>query len=97
LKPFFSRGGSDPRALSLRGKGNIGIAYTYNEPLVGYEYVMDCAKIAHENGLLNVAVTNGYLLEKPLRNLLPHLDAMNIDLKGFTERFYRKLRATLKR
>jgi pyruvate formate lyase activating enzyme len=79
------------RALAFKDKGNIGIAYTYNEPLIGYEYVMDCARLAHENGLLNVAVTNGYLSEKPLRNLLPHLDAMNIDLKGFTERFYKKL------
>jgi pyruvate formate lyase activating enzyme len=83
------------RALSLRAKGNIGIAYTYNEPLIGYEYVMDCAKLAHENGLLNVAVTNGFILEEPLRSLLPYLDAMNIDLKGFTERFYKLLRGDL--
>lgn len=76
------------RAEALRPHGNIGIAYTYNEPLIGYEYVRDCAQLAHESGLLNVVVTNGYICEQPLAGLLPHIDAMNIDLKGFTQRFY---------
>lgn len=75
-------------ALNQKAQGNIGVAYTYNEPLVGYEYVRDCAKLAHENGLLNVAVTNGYINAEPLLALLPLLDALNIDLKGFTQRFY---------
>ncbi|XOQ48553.1 MAG: Pyruvate formate-lyase 1-activating enzyme [Eubacteriales bacterium] len=76
------------KALELLPRGNIGIAYTYNEPLVGYEYVRDCAKLAKEHSLKNVVVTNGNINEKPLQALLPDIDAMNIDLKGFTERFY---------
>lgn len=79
------------RALALKPSRNIGIAYTYNEPLVGYEYVRDCAALAHEHGLKNVLVTNGYVNEEPLRALLPYIDAMNIDLKAFTEEFYRTL------
>lgn len=83
------------KAVELKPEGNIGIAYTYNEPFIGYEYVFDCAKLAHERGLKNVLVTNGYVCEMPLRNLLPYVDAMNIDLKGFTEEFYRALRGDL--
>lgn len=76
------------KALQLVEKGNIGVAYTYNEPLVGYEYVRDCASLVHESGMKNVVVTNGYIQETPLKKLLPLIDAMNIDLKGFTPRFY---------
>jgi pyruvate formate lyase activating enzyme len=83
------------RALSLVPRGNIGVAYTYNEPLIGYEYVRDCAALIHEKGLKNVLVTNGYVCEKPLLELLPLIDAMNIDLKGFTESFYRTLSGDL--
>jgi pyruvate formate lyase activating enzyme len=79
------------KALAQKPSRNIGIAYTYNEPLVGYEYVRDCAAAAHEHGLKNVLVTNGYVNEEPLRALLPYIDAMNIDLKAFTEDFYRTL------
>jgi len=79
------------KALALKSSRNIGIAYTYNEPLIGYEYVRDCAALAHEKGLKNVLVTNGYVNEGPLRALLPHIDAMNIDLKAFTEDFYQTL------
>ncbi len=79
------------RALALRDRGNIGIAYTYNEPLVGYEYVRDCAKLARDQGLCNVLVTNGTISETPWMALLPLLDAVNIDLKGFTENWYRRL------
>ncbi len=78
-------------ALDLKKEGNIGIAYTYNEPLISYEYLMDTTPLAHENGLKNVLVTNGTIEEAPLRNLLPYIDAMNIDLKGFTENFYKLL------
>jgi len=78
-------------ATDLVKKGNIGIAYTYNEPLIGYEYVMDCAVLAKENNLKNVIVTNGYFLEEHMKKLLPYIDALNIDLKGFTEEFYRKI------
>jgi pyruvate formate lyase activating enzyme len=80
-------------ARALRERGNIGIAYTYNEPLVGYEFVRDTARLAHEFELLNVIVTNGYVNEEPLSALLPHLDAANIDLKGFTQDFYDRIGA----
>jgi pyruvate formate lyase activating enzyme len=80
-------------ALALRNRGNIGIAYTYNEPLVGYEFVLDTARLAHEAKLLNVIVTNGYINKEPLDALLPHLDAANIDLKGFTQGFYDRVGA----
>ena len=79
------------QALRLRGQGNIGVAYTYNEPLVGYEYVRDCAALGHQAGMCNVLVTNGTIEEGPWRALLPLIDAVNIDLKGFTEGWYRTL------
>ncbi len=79
------------KAVNLRDRGNIGIAYTYNEPLIGYEFVRDCSILARQQQLKNVAVTNGYICEEPLRELLPLLDALNIDLKGFTEEHYHKL------
>ena len=75
-------------ALELRGHGNIGLAFTYNEPLIGYEFVRDTAKLAKESGLQNVLVTNGTATQKVLKEILPYIDAMNIDLKAFTDRFY---------
>lgn len=78
-------------AKRLRKRGNIGIAYTYNEALTNYEYVYDCAVLAHEAGLKNVLVSNGMVSEKPLVELLPYLDAANIDLKAFREASYRKV------
>jgi pyruvate formate lyase activating enzyme len=72
-------------------QGNIGVAYTYNEPLINYEYLLDCAKAVREAGLKNVLVTNGLINPQPLDALLPYIDAMNIDLKGFSEDFYTKL------
>ena len=74
-----------------RNRGNIGIAFTYNEPLVGYEYVRDTAKLAHDKGLLCVLVTNGTASLSVLEELAPYTDAMNIDLKGFTDRYYREV------
>ena len=74
-----------------RKKGNIGIAFTYNEPLVGYEYVRDTARIAHEKGLKCVLVTNGTASLPVLEEIAPYIDAMNIDLKGFTERYYKEV------
>lgn len=79
------------KAAEFIPEGNIGIAYTYNEPLIGYEFVMDCAKLAKSKGLKNVLVTNGYINEEPLKRLLPFIDAMNIDLKAFTEDFYKSI------
>ena len=75
-------------ALKARQKGNIGIAFTYNEPLIGYEFVRDTAKLAKEAGLKNVMVTNGTAELSVLQELEPYIDAMNIDLKGFTDRYY---------
>ena len=77
-------------ALSMKSKDNIGIAFTYNEPLIGYEFVRDTAKLSHEIGLLNVLVTNGTAELSVLRELEPYIDAMNIDLKGFTAEYYKK-------
>ncbi len=69
----------------------IGIAYTYNEPSVWYEYVLDTARYIKGKGYRNVLVTNGYIGEKALSELLPYIDAMNIDVKGFTEEYYRDI------
>ena len=79
------------KALELRPYGNIGVAYTYNEPLISYEYVQDCASLVHEQGMVNVLVTNGTVEEEPWRVLLPLVDAANIDLKGFTPSWYQRL------
>ena len=76
-------------ALELRSRGNIGLAFTYNEPLIGYEFVRDTAKLTKESGLQNVLVTNGTASQKVLNEILPYIDAMNIDLKAFTTRFYK--------
>lgn len=71
--------------------GSIGIAYTYNEPTIWFEYIIDCCKLAKQFGLFNVLVTNGYIEEAPLLELLPYIDAMNIDLKSYSDDFYREL------
>lgn len=75
-------------ALRCRNLRNIGLAFTYNEPLVGFEFVRDTAKSAHDSGLLNVLVTNGTAERSVLEELAPYIDAMNIDLKGFTDHYY---------
>ena len=77
--------------MAKRERANIGIAFTYNEPFIWYEYVHDTARLVHEAGLKNVLVTNGYVNEEPLRTLLPFIDAMNIDVKSYNEDFYRTL------
>ena len=78
-------------ALDLQSRGNIGIAFTYNEPLIGYEFVRDIAKLFHEAGLKVVLVSNGTAELPILYDMLPYIDAMNIDLKGFTDRYYEQL------
>ncbi len=83
------------QAVTLKKDGNIGIAYTYNEPFISYEYVMDCAKLAHAHGLKNVMVTNGTVEEEPLLEILPWIDAFNIDLKAFTQTFYDTVQGNL--
>ena len=79
------------KAQELRKAGNIGVAFTYNEPLVGWEYVRDTAKLVKGSGMDNVLVTNGAASCEVLERLLPYIDAMNIDLKAFREETYRKL------
>lgn len=71
------------------------MAYTYNEPLISYEYVRDCARLVHEAGLCNVLVTNGTIEAKPWQALLPYIDAVNIDLKGFRADWYHELQGDL--
>jgi pyruvate formate lyase activating enzyme len=70
--------------------GCQGIAYTYVEPTIFFEYAYDIAKLAKEKGLYNVFVTNGYAMEKPLKDITPYLDAVVIDFKGNNEKFYRE-------
>lgn len=79
------------KAVEIKSLGNIGLAYTYNEPTIWYEYVYETAKLAKAEGLVNVLVTNGYISRKPLEKILPYIDAMNIDLKAFTDEFYRNV------
>ncbi len=69
---------------------NLGLAYTYNEPIVNYEFVIETARHITEKGLKNVMVTNGYINEEPLHELLRYTDAWNVDLKGFSDDFYRE-------
>lgn len=75
-------------AAKERQRGNIGIAFTYNEPLIGWEYVLDVAKLVKAEGMKNVLVTNGTAELSVLEALAPYVDAMNIDLKGFTDKYY---------
>ena len=72
-------------------EGSVGIAYTYSEPIIWYEYVRDTAERACDKGLKNVLVTNGYINTEPLRDLLPLISAMNIDLKSFREDTYKSV------
>ncbi|MHB8779840.1 MAG: AmmeMemoRadiSam system radical SAM enzyme [Candidatus Geothermincolia bacterium] len=71
--------------------GSVGIAYTYNEPLIWYEFLAECAPAARARGLKNVLVTNGFVNPEPFRELAPHIDAMNIDIKSMEESFYRDI------
>ena len=71
---------------------SIGIAYTYSEPLIWFEYIYDAAVLSRELGLKTVLVTNGYVNEEPFRELAPLIDAMNIDVKSLDSQFYRDIR-----
>lgn len=70
---------------------SIGIAYTYNEPTIFYEFMYDIAKLAKENKLKNVIISNGYINKEALTDILPFVDAMNIDLKSMEDSYYKKL------
>ena len=76
---------------ALKLSSNIGIAYTYNEPIVWFEFMLDLAKEAHRKKLKNVMVTNGYINEGPLSELIKYMDAFNVDLKAFNDYFYREI------
>ncbi|MFO7668966.1 MAG: AmmeMemoRadiSam system radical SAM enzyme [Bacteroidales bacterium] len=75
---------------ALLQKDNIGLAYTYNEPTIYYEYMIECAEQLRNHGLKNVMVTNGFINQEPLKELLRFMDAFNIDLKSFRNDFYRQ-------
>lgn len=75
-------------AENYRSRGNIGIAFTYNEPLISYEFVRDTARLSKAKGMKNVIVSNGCAGLSVLSEIIPYIDAMNIDLKGFTDSYY---------
>lgn len=77
-------------AMASRG-GSIGVAFTYNEPLIWFEFVLECARKVRSRGLKNVLVTNGSVNPEPLEELLPFIDAMNVDLKSMDPDFYSKV------
>ena len=79
------------KAAELKSRNNIGIAFTYNEPLLSWEFIQDTGRLVHENGQKNVVVTNGNFSVEIAENLAGIVDAYNIDLKGFTPEWYRKL------
>ncbi len=83
--------------MALKQPNNIGIAFTFNEPTVSFEYYFEIAKLSHQKGLKNVFVSNGYINQEPLKQLSPLIDAWNIDLKAFSNPFYKQqLGGTLK-
>ena len=82
-----------PEALARAAKqsGCRSMAFTYNDPIIFMEYAMDVAQAGHELGIQSVAVTAGYMCDKPREQFYQHIDAANIDLKAFTESFYKKI------
>jgi pyruvate formate lyase activating enzyme len=83
------------KAGELAPMGNIGLAFTYNEPLVGFEFVRDTAALVKGRGLDTVIVTNGCISPARFTELLPLVDAMNIDLKAFSPEFYTRISGSL--
>jgi pyruvate formate lyase activating enzyme len=77
-------------AREAASSGSATIAYTYTEPTVYFELALDTARLAVESGIRNVFVTNGYMTEECLNEIHPHLHAANVDLKAFTDRFYKE-------
>jgi pyruvate formate lyase activating enzyme len=78
------------RAEGLVSSGNIGIAYTYSDPIVMFEYVLETAVLAKRKNLKNIFVSNGYIEADPLDDLLEYIDAFNIDIKAFSQDMYKK-------
>ena len=81
-------------ADALKMERNIGVAFTYNEPVIWFEFMRDVAIAAKNDGLFTAMVSNGYVCEKPLEEITGFIDAFNIDLKAFNDDFYRKLTGT---
>ncbi|NJK85816.1 MAG: AmmeMemoRadiSam system radical SAM enzyme [Bacteroidales bacterium] len=81
---------SDLLNTALKEPRNIGIAFTYNEPIVGFEFMLETAELFKNSGKNTAMVSNGYIQEKPLLSLIPFIDAYNIDLKSFSNEFYKK-------
>ena len=79
------------KALELKNRNNIGVAFTYNEPLLSWEFIRDTGELVHNNGQKNVVVTNGNFSVEIAKNLAGIVDAYNIDLKGFTPEWYKRL------
>ena len=80
----------DQIVAAARRRHCRSIAYTYTEPTVFFEYAYDTARLAHEAGLINIYVTNGYMTEEMLETFAPYMDAANVDLKAFKEETYRR-------
>jgi pyruvate formate lyase activating enzyme len=78
-------------AVRYKDRGNIGIAYTYNEPLIGYEFVRDTARIVKDMGMKNILVSNGTVTKAVQDEILPLIDAMNIDIKSMSEKTYKEI------
>jgi pyruvate formate lyase activating enzyme len=89
LKPDITPENIVSEALSA--ENNIGIAFTYNEPVIWFEFMRDTALAAKKEGLYTVLVSNGYINRDPLKEMIQFIDAFNIDLKAFNNSFYRKL------
>lgn len=92
---FFSPRELCEKALETVPLGNIGVAFTYNEPMIGYEYIRDTATFLKKEHLKTVAVTNGSVSLEAVGEVMPLVDAWNIDLKGFTKKYYEKLGGNL--
>jgi pyruvate formate lyase activating enzyme len=78
-------------ANAALANGCRGVAYTYNDPIIFLEYAIDVAVACRERGIRNIAVTSGYITAEPRREFFAHMDAANVDLKAFTDRFYWKI------
>jgi pyruvate formate lyase activating enzyme len=81
----------DQLVSTAQKEKSIGIAYTYSEPFIWFDYLMDVCQLAHEKGLVNVMVSNGYINPEPLQELIPRFDAINVDVKSMRQDFYRKI------
>jgi len=89
VNPFYKT--PEQIVQEAQEQGAATIAFTYSEPIIFYEYMIDIAKVARERNLKTVMISGGYINEEPLKNLLPYLDGIKIDLKAFSDEFYKKI------